>query len=157
MSHDPTKRPMHAIHIQSLWWLLWASYQIRKMAGCACAGNVGNIFPRRRIQRKPQVSDPGMHHGTCRDACRDCLPAVAGKTFPTFPAHAPPPPPPPPPPILRIWQEAHWMGFFPKAACHISISIQNFSTNLASLGVDLTQLHQVPHICVGELGQNRFR
>ena len=27
---------------------------------------------------------------TCRDACRDCLPAVAGKTFPTFPAHAHP-------------------------------------------------------------------
>ena len=27
---------------------------------------------------------------TCRDACRDCLPAVAGKTFPAFPAHAPP-------------------------------------------------------------------
>ena len=27
---------------------------------------------------------------TCRDACRDCLPAVAGKTFPAFPAHAHP-------------------------------------------------------------------
>ena len=25
---------------------------------------------------------------TCRDACRDRLPAVAGKTFPAFPAHA---------------------------------------------------------------------
>ena len=22
-------------------------------------------FPRHRLQRKPQVSDPGMHHGTC--------------------------------------------------------------------------------------------
>ena len=28
---------------------------------------------------------------TCRDACRDLLPAVAGKTFPAFPAHAHPP------------------------------------------------------------------
>ena len=37
---------------------------------------------------------------TCRDACRDRLPAVAGKTFPAFPAHAQPT-------ILRIWQEAH--------------------------------------------------
>ena len=71
----------------------WASYQIRKIAGCACAGNAGNVFPRRRFQRKPLVSDPGMHHGTgvsCRDACRDRVPAVAGKTFPTFPAHAHP-------------------------------------------------------------------
>ena len=37
---------------------------------------------------------------TCRDACRDRLPAVAGKTFPAFPAHAQLA-------ILRIWQEAH--------------------------------------------------
>ena len=26
----------------------------------------------------------------CRDACQDCLPAVAEKTFPAFPAHAQP-------------------------------------------------------------------
>ena len=25
--------------------LPWASYQIRKIAGCACAGNAGNVFP----------------------------------------------------------------------------------------------------------------
>ena len=30
-----------------------------------CAGNAGNVFPRRRFQRIPLVSDPGMHHGTC--------------------------------------------------------------------------------------------
>ena len=23
----------------------WTSYQIRKIAGCACAGNAGNVFP----------------------------------------------------------------------------------------------------------------
>ena len=40
--------------------LPWASYQMRKIAGCACAGNAGNVFPRRRFQRKPVVSDPGM-------------------------------------------------------------------------------------------------
>ena len=44
---------------------LWASYQIRKTASCACAGNAGNVFPRGRIQRRPLVSDPGMYHGTC--------------------------------------------------------------------------------------------
>ena len=43
----------------------WASYQIPRIAGCACAGNAGNVFPRRRFQRKLLVSDPGMHHGTC--------------------------------------------------------------------------------------------
>ena len=37
----------------------WASYQIRKFAGCACAGNAGTFFA------PPQVSDPSMHHGTC--------------------------------------------------------------------------------------------
>ena len=43
----------------------WTSCQIRKIAGCACTGNVGNIFPRNRLQRKLLVSEPGMHHGTC--------------------------------------------------------------------------------------------
>ena len=44
---------------------LWASYQIRKISGCACAVNAGNVFPRHRFQRKPLVIDPDMHHGTC--------------------------------------------------------------------------------------------
>ena len=52
----------------------WASYQICKIAGCACAGNVGNVFPRRRFQRKPLVSDPGMHHGTCVTHVPWCMP-----------------------------------------------------------------------------------
>ena len=34
----------------------WASCQIRKIAGCTCAGNV--LLP-------PRVIDPDMHHGTC--------------------------------------------------------------------------------------------
>ena len=45
--------------------VVWASYQIRKLAGCACAENAGNVFPGHRLQRKPLVSDPDMHHGTC--------------------------------------------------------------------------------------------
>ena len=32
---------------------------------CTCAGNVGNVFFRHRLQRRPPISDPGMHHGTC--------------------------------------------------------------------------------------------
>ena len=43
----------------------WTSCQIRTIAGCACAGNAGNVSPRHRLQRKPLVSDPDMHHGTC--------------------------------------------------------------------------------------------
>ena len=46
----------------------WTSYKIRKIAGCACAGNAGERFPRHRLQRKPLVSDPDMHHGTCARA-----------------------------------------------------------------------------------------
>ena len=43
----------------------WASCQKGKIAGCACAGNAGNDFHRHRLRRKPLVSDPSMHHGTC--------------------------------------------------------------------------------------------
>ena len=82
----------------------WASYQIRKIAGCACAGNAGNVSPRRRFQRKPLVSDPGMHHGTCVTHVPWCMSGSLtcgdGKNVPSIPgacALA----------ILRIWQEAH--------------------------------------------------
>ena len=43
----------------------WASYQIRKLVGCACAGNAGNVFTAPDFKWKPVVSDPGIHHGTC--------------------------------------------------------------------------------------------
>ena len=43
-------------------------------------------FHRHRLQRKPLVSDPGMHHGTCVTHVPWCmswsLPAMTGKTFP---------------------------------------------------------------------------
>ena len=72
----------------------WTSYQIRKIAGCACARNAGNVFPRRRFQSKPLVSDPGMHHGTCATHVPWCMSGSLtcgdGKTFPAFPAHAHP-------------------------------------------------------------------
>ena len=73
----------------------WASYQIRKIAGCACAGNAGNVSPRHRFQRKPLVSDPGMHHGTCVTHVPWCMSGSStcgdGRTFPAFPTHAHPP------------------------------------------------------------------
>ena len=41
-----------------------ASYPIRKIACCACAGNAGNVFPATDFKWN-LVSDSGMHHGTC--------------------------------------------------------------------------------------------
>ena len=82
----------------------WASYQIRKIAGCACAGNAGNVFPRRRFQRKLLVSDPGMHHGTCVTHVPWCMSGSLtcgdGENVPGIPGACTPA-------ILRIWQEAH--------------------------------------------------
>ena len=49
----------------NVWIMSWASYQIRKIAVCACAWNATKRFPRHQLQRQLLVSDPGMHHGTC--------------------------------------------------------------------------------------------
>ena len=92
----------------------WASYQIRKIAGCACAGNAGKVFPRRRIQRKLLVSDPGMHHGTCVTHVPWCmsgsLTRSGGENVPGIPGACAPA-------ILLVWQEAHWNNMtFSKSA-----------------------------------------
>ena len=82
----------------------WASYQIREIAGCACARNAGNVFPHCRFQRKPLVSDPGMHHGTCVTHVPWCMSGSLtcgdGENVPGIPGACAPA-------ILRIWQEAH--------------------------------------------------
>ena len=82
----------------------WASYQIRKISGCACAGNTRNVFPRRWIQWKPRISDPGMHHGTCGTHVpwymSRLLTRGGGENVPGIPGACAPA-------ILRIWQEAH--------------------------------------------------
>ena len=82
----------------------WASYQIRKIAGCACAGNAGNVFPRHRFQKKPLVNDPDMHHGTCVTHVPCCmsgsLTCCDGENVPGIPGACAPA-------ILCIWQEAH--------------------------------------------------
>ena len=84
--------------------MLWASCQIRKNTGCACAGNAGNVFPRRQFQRKLLYSDPGMHHGTCVTHVPWCMSGSLtcgdGENVPGIPGACATA-------ILRIWQEAH--------------------------------------------------
>ena len=53
----------------------WASYQLRKIAGCACAGNAGNVYP------PPRISDPDMHHGTCVTHVPWCMPGSLTRGF----------------------------------------------------------------------------
>ena len=53
----------------------WASSQIRKIVGCACAGNAGNSFP------PPWFSDPEMHHGTCVRHVPWCMPGSLTSGF----------------------------------------------------------------------------
>ena len=111
-STSPLETRTHDLSVTWWWSLLlpWASYQIRKIAGCACAGNAGNVFPRRRFKRKPLVSDPGMHHGTCVTHVPWCmsgsLTCCDGENVPGIPGACAPA-------ILRIWQEAHGLSFIP--------------------------------------------
>ena len=52
----------------------WASYQIRKIVGCACAGNAGNVFPATDFKGNPAYITAcitARAWRACRDACRD--------------------------------------------------------------------------------------
>ena len=72
--------------------IAWAYvfYQIYKIAGCSCAGNAGNVFPRHRCQRKPLVSDPGIPHVTCVTHVPWCMSGSLirsdGENFPGIPS-----------------------------------------------------------------------
>ena len=59
---------MHGIQVSSKNRFLFS-------AGCACAGNAGNIF------RPLRVSDPGMHHGTCAMHVSWCMPGSLTSGF----------------------------------------------------------------------------
>ena len=59
------------------------SYQIRKLAVCACAGNAGNVFSATDFKRNCGLEIPACITArashTCRAACRDRQLAVRGK------------------------------------------------------------------------------
>ena len=64
------------IIISSIFLLVqWASCQIRKIAGCACARNDGNVFPATDFKENRLLTIPACIPArasrTCRDACRD--------------------------------------------------------------------------------------
>ena len=73
---------------------------------------------RHRFQRKPLVSDPGMHHGTCVTNVSWCmsgsLTCDGGENFPAFPEHSQPT-------ILRIWQEARCMDIMQGTRIVVSV------------------------------------
>ena len=52
----------------------WASYQIRKNCVLCMRRECRERFPRHRLQMKPQVSDPGIHQGTCITHVPWCMP-----------------------------------------------------------------------------------
>ena len=85
----------------------WTSYHIHKIPHCACGRNARNVFPATDLKGNRylaiQACITACASRTSRNACRDRFTAVAGKTFPAFPAHAQPT-------ILRIWQEAHGLA-----------------------------------------------
>ena len=55
-------------------YTVWAFYRIRKIAGCACTENAGNIFPAIDFKGDRSLAIPAcitVHvWRTCRDACR---------------------------------------------------------------------------------------
>ena len=53
----------------------WASYQIRKITGCACAGMPGTF------SSPPRVSDPDTYHGTCMTHVPWCMPGSLTSGF----------------------------------------------------------------------------
>ena len=97
-------RTMHAEQAQQKAEVsAWASYQRRKIVGCACAGPGTFSPPPTSKETGSQRSQHASRH--VRDAhavvhCGIAYPGVAVKTFPAFPAHVHPA-------IVRIWPEAN--------------------------------------------------
>ena len=104
----------------------------KKIAGCAYAGNAGNVFPRRRFKRKPLVSDTGMHHGTCVTHVPWCMSGSLtcgdGENVPGIPGACAPA-------ILRIWQEAHYT--------HVVCRLQAMSMRTFNVEVFVSVLQKI--------------
>ena len=85
LQHEGTKRPDGSTHrIRSV--------ECDKYSDQDCCCVVHGLLPRHQHQRKPQVSNPGMHHGTCVTRVPWCmlvsLTRGGGGTFQVFLMHA---------------------------------------------------------------------
>ena len=71
------------------WLRQWASYQIRKFRVAHAPGMPEKVSPATDFKGTGQLAIPACITArasrTCRDACRDPLPAVAGKKVPDIP------------------------------------------------------------------------
>ena len=77
----------------------WASFQIRKIAGCACTGNAGNVFPTTDFKRNRHLAIPACI--TARASRMSwSLTRGSGENVPGIPGACATA-------ILRFWQEAH--------------------------------------------------
>ena len=72
-NHSALTHPSKRIGIS---WPVWASYQIRKIASCACAGNAGE-----RFLPPSRFSDRDMHHGMCMTHVPWCMPGSLTRGF----------------------------------------------------------------------------
>ena len=61
--------------MQIYWCIIWASCQIRKIAGAHASGMPGTF------STSPHVSDPDMHHGTCVTHVPWCMPGSLTSGF----------------------------------------------------------------------------
>ena len=96
----------------------WASCQIRKIAGCACAGNAGSVFHTTAFKGNrglailacitarawPHV--PWSMSGSLTRGGGENVPGIPGACAPA---------------IFRIWQEAHWTSI--RYACAVVVRL----------------------------------
>ena len=52
------------------WLRAWASCQIRKIVGCACAGNAGNVFPASNLTGNRYLANPACITARALRTCR---------------------------------------------------------------------------------------
>ena len=52
----------------------WASYQMRKIVGCACTGNAGNVFPATDFKGNRKLAIPACITARACRTCREHVP-----------------------------------------------------------------------------------
>ena len=122
---------MHVPQAQGLF--TWASYQIRTIARCACAGDAGNVSPAIDLTGNHQLAILACI--TARASRTWCM---SGNTFPAFPAHAQPA-------VLRIRQEAHGIRMERIAIFLIAVFIIINFSKLGDAYVRQYGNNEVPH------------